>query len=206
MIDMRSPRTRLAVSLLTGVAVALVVGGWLGLAVGSAVAIGGQPLLGRLETADQRRRSSRVIADLPLAAVLLASCLRAGRAPEESLAAVADALGGPLGDDLTHVAAALSLGSPPAIAWQPLLAQPATARVARTMVRSWESGTPLAQALDGLADAARAAARADAIGRARAVGVHAAAPLGLCFLPAFVAVGLVPVIVGAVGHVIGTIL
>jgi pilus assembly protein TadC len=34
---------------------------------------------------------------------------------------------------------------------------------------------------------------------ARSVGVHAAAPLGLCFLPAFVLVGIVPSIVSVFG-------
>ncbi|MPZ96075.1 MAG: type II secretion system protein, partial [Propionibacteriales bacterium] len=31
----------------------------------------------------------------------------------------------------------------------------------------------------------------------RSVGVRAAAPLGLCFLPAFVLIGIVPAIAGA---------
>ena len=37
-------------------------------------------------------------------------------------------------------------------------------------------------------------ARADAEDRARAVGVKAALPLGLCLLPAFVLVGIVPLV------------
>ena len=45
------------------------------------------------------------------------------------------------------------------------------------------------------ADLARRA-RADVEDRARAVGVKAALPLGLCLLPAFVLVGIVPLVAG----------
>jgi hypothetical protein len=47
----------------------------------------------------------------------------------------------------------------------------------------------------------RRRARADAI--ARGVGVRAAAPLGACFLPAFLLIGVVPTIVGAFGAFAG---
>jgi hypothetical protein len=39
--------------------------------------------------------------------------------------------------------------------------------------------------------------------RARAVGVKAAVPLGVCLLPAFVLVGVVPLVAGAVGVLAG---
>jgi hypothetical protein len=41
---------------------------------------------------------------------------------------------------------------------------------------------------------ARESARWAAEARARSVGARAAAPLGLCFLPAFVLVGIVPLV------------
>jgi hypothetical protein len=50
--------------------------------------------------------------------------------------------------------------------------------------------------LQRVAEDARDAARWDAQARARALGARAAAPLGLCFLPAFVLVGIVPVVAG----------
>jgi hypothetical protein len=56
--------------------------------------------------------------------------------------------------------------------------------------------------MEALADNARAVARAHALQRARAVGVQATLPLGLCFLPAFMAVGLVPVIASVIGSMI----
>lgn len=201
-IDVTTPFTRAVVSAgATGVVVVLV-GGWVGLVVGLVTAVSMFRFLRGLDSAPDRRRAAAIVAALPMGATLLAACLRAGRPVEPSVAAVGAALGGPLGDEFVHVAASLALGAAPSQAWHRLLSQPATARFARTLVRTWESGAPLAETLESLAVACRATARAAAQQRAKAVGVQTAAPLGLCFLPAFVAVGLVPVIVGVVSGVI----
>jgi pilus assembly protein TadC len=69
------------------------------------------------------------------------------------------------------------------------------APLARTMIRAIETGAPVADGLNRLVDDQRRARRWDSERRARAVGVKAAAPLGLCFLPAFIAIGIVPTIV-----------
>jgi pilus assembly protein TadC len=201
-IDPTSPLTRAVVCVAAGCVVVVVIGGWPGLVVGALTGAAMSRFLRGLESAHDRRRAAAIVAALPMGATLLAACLRAGRPVEPSVAAVGAALGGPLGDEFVHVAASLALGAAPAEAWRRLLDQPATARFARTLVRTWESGAPLAETLESLAIACRATARAAAQQRAKAVGVQAAAPLGLCFLPAFVAVGLVPVIVGVVSGVI----
>jgi len=201
-IDPTSPSTGVVVSVGAAAVVVVLIGGWVGLVVGALTGIGMSRFLRRLESAVDRRRAAAIVAALPMGATLLAACLRAGRPVEPSVAAVGAALGGPLGEEFVHVAASLALGAAPAQAWGRLLDQPATARFARTLVRTWESGAPLAETLESLAVACRAAARAAAQQRAKAVGVQTAAPLGLCFLPAFVVVGLVPVIVGVVSGVI----
>ncbi len=51
-----------------------------------------------------------------------------------------------------------------------------------------------------LAEDLRAVTRSEMEGRARAVGVKAAGPLGLCLLPAFVLVGVVPLVAGTVAQ------
>ena len=51
-------------------------------------------------------------------------------------------------------------------------------------------------AVERLADDLGHQARADVEDRARAVGVKAAVPLGLCLLPAFVLIGIVPLVAG----------
>jgi tight adherence protein B len=64
--------------------------------------------------------------------------------------------------------------------------------------RSGASGARLATTLARLADRSRDEAHTDAIEAARRAGVVAAAPLGLCFLPAFLLLGVCPVILAAV--------
>ncbi|MDQ1631598.1 MAG: tight adherence protein, partial [Frankiaceae bacterium] len=58
------------------------------------------------------------------------------------------------------------------------------------------SGARLARQLGLLADDARAAEDADSLARARRVGVLAVLPLGLCCLPAFMVLSVVPLAVG----------
>jgi pilus assembly protein TadC len=70
------------------------------------------------------------------------------------------------------------------------------------MVRAAASGAPVAETLTRLADDSRAAARVAAVTAARRVGVQVVAPLGLCFLPAFVLLGIVPVIAGLAADVL----
>lgn len=78
----------------------------------------------------------------------------------------------------------------------------ATDAVLRLARRSAASGAALADGIVELAvqvrhDAAQAAAAA-----AERAGVLIAGPLGLCFLPAFLCVGIVPLVVGLAGDVL----
>lgn len=188
---------------LSGFAAGLLVGGASGLVVGFVVAVIVDRLLARLEPRAAVIRRERLIADLPLAAELLAACLRAGGSPVQAIDAIAAAVQGPLGSELAHVAAALRLGSDAAAAWAGFVADPTLAPFGRAMVRVWDSGAALGDTLERLADDARRTRRAAADMRARAVGVKATAPLGLCFLPAFVLVGVVPLVAGAVAGLVG---
>ena len=63
------------------------------------------------------------------------------------------------------------------------------------------SGARLAQALATVATELRAAHQAEALSRAERVGVWSLLPLGLCFLPAFVCLGVLPVVLGVTGEV-----
>ena len=69
--------------------------------------------------------------------------------------------------------------------------------------RSARTGEPIANALDRLGAELAARARADAEDAARRVGVRAAVPLGLCLLPAFLLIGIVPVVAGLVSDLAG---
>lgn len=127
---------------------------------------------------------------------LLAACLRAGMPVPVAVRAVAEGLGAPAGPALHRVAELLALGADSTQAWQPALECAATARLAQAARRSGHSGTALVESLTRLAAEVRAGAREHSEARAQRAGVLIAAPLGLCFLPAFLALGIVPVLIG----------
>lgn len=172
-----------------------------------AVALAGPRLLDRLEPAAARRQQQRLRADLPLLLDLLRACLCGGAPLQAAATAVGQAVGGPAGARLGRVTAALTVGVPPALAWVELAGdRPETdplGPAARALARSATTGTPAVDVLGRLADDARAESRTAASEAARRAGVLAVAPLGLCFLPAFVAVGVVPVVVGLAAPVLG---
>ena len=55
-----------------------------------------------------------------------------------------------------------------------------------------------------LADDVRRRAHDDALAAAERAGVAISGPLGLCFLPAFICLGIVPVVVGLASTVLGS--
>ena len=73
------------------------------------------------------------------------------------------------------------------------------------MARAGEGGAPVAAAVARLAAEAREQARGRGVRRAERAGVLAVAPLGLCFLPAFVLLGVVPVVAGLVGPLLASL-
>ena len=87
--------------------------------------------------------------------------------------------------------------------WEPLTADPVLAPLARTMTRATRSGARVADAVDRLSVDLSRQARARREDRARSVGVKAALPLGLCLLPAFLLIGIVPVVAGLFGALTG---
>lgn len=184
-----------------GIAVTAVVGLPWGAIAGVIVAVVLTVMLGRMEPARVRRRRERLAADLPIAVDLLGACLRSGGTHADAMQAVARAVGGPLGEALSGVVALLRLGGEPARSWAALSVDPELAPLARAAARAAATGAPLAVALEQLAADARDTRRANLEETARKVGVRAAAPLGLCFLPAFMVLGVVPVVAGIVQQV-----
>nr|WP_030503747.1 type II secretion system F family protein [Micromonospora purpureochromogenes] len=194
-------RVRLGAAL-AGLAVSVVVGGWTGLILGLLAGVAADRLLRRIEPRAARDRRLRETADLPLAADLLAAALRAGAPVDRSALAVAEALGGPLADRLGRVGRTLGLGGTASEAWAHLSCVAGAEPVVAAAVRSSNSGAALARALTRLADDLRAERSTAAEAAARRAGVLIVLPLGLCFLPAFILAGLVPVIVAVLGDVL----
>ena len=151
--------------------------------------------IGRAEPAGVRRRRAEVRRDLPHVVELFAATLRAGSAPAEGVAVVVAALPGAAADRLGTVAARLAIGLDPGQVWEGLAADPELGRLGRALARAQASGAPVVATVERLAEELAEAGRAETEERARAVGVKAALPLGLCLLPAFVLVGIVPLVV-----------
>ena len=190
-------------SALAGLGAWAFVSGTAGLAVGVVAAGVVWVVLGRAETPAQRARRVRVRAELPHVVGLLAAAVRGGLPPADALALVCVALPGPATDSLATLPPRIALGVDPAEAWRVLETDPGLAPLGRTLARSARTGEPIADALDRLGAELAAGARGDAEDAARRVGVRAAVPLGLCLLPAFLLIGIVPVVAGLVSDLAG---
>lgn len=136
--------------------------------------------------------------ELNLAATwdLFAACLRAGLPVPTAISAVVAGVTGPEADALRATAGLLSLGAGPAEAWAPARAGPGTAELARAAQRTARSGSALAVVAEELAVQLRTSLADRAEAKAQRAGVLIAGPLALCFLPAFLCLGVVPVVIG----------
>lgn len=169
-------------------------GGWFGVAAGVGAGAVGWRVLGKVESPTSVRRRAALDRDLPMAVHLLGASVRAGSAVAPALVDVATALGGPVAEEFLLVVRRLELGVDPPAAWS---AVPDELRpLGRSMVRAHRSGAPVVATVDRLAVELRSTRRYRTEALARSVEVRAAAPLGLCFLPAFVVLGVAPMVVG----------
>ena len=157
----------------------------------------------RWESAAAGRRRARIEADLPHVVDLLVAVLAAGAAPGDALAQVADVVEGPVADELSGFVARLRLGADPVAVWSAMSRHPQLGRLGTSLRRAAESGAPVAAALARLGEDLRARRRSDVEGRVRQIEVKAAVPLGVCLLPAFVLVGVVPLVAGSVIGLLG---
>ncbi len=170
---------------------------WPASAAAAVLAPAGIVALGRLEPVAARRRRCRLVADMPQALELLAAALDAGLPLRRATAAVTEVADGPVAEDLGRVLTAATLGMFEAQAWRELATDPVWRRTAVDVARSVESGTMMVETLRQHAREARAARRAQIEVAAKAVGVRTVLPLMLCFMPAFMLIGIVPTVASA---------
>lgn len=183
-------------SLLAGAGAATFVSGDWGLAAGLVCAVATWRWIDRAEPPSVRRARAAAERDLPGVVHLLGTALESGCDVTEALRVVVDALPGPTTALLGSVPARLALGVPPETAWRPVLESAELAPLGRAMVRAHGSGAPVTEEVARLADELERTARARVEDRARVVGVKAAVPLGLCLLPSFLLIGVVPLVAG----------
>ncbi len=172
--------------------------GWGGAALGVAAALVVHRAVSAAEPADLRRQRAQVRADLPLLVLFLATALRAGAATATAVRQAAASLPGPAADRLLMTADQLALGMPPDRVWSTLAGDPELGTLGLALARAERTGAPVAAVVERLADDLATAARAEVEDRARAVGVRAAVPLGVCLLPSFLLLGIVPLVASLV--------
>lgn len=186
----------LVAALVVPLASAVLLGWPMGGLVGIVAAPFAHRAVGQLESAATRQRTARIAAQLPGALDLMVATLAVGRPPMTAFALAAEATSEPLGPQLASVASRLAVAGDSMTVWRTVAHDPALAPVARAFRRAEVSGMPVAQVVSGVADELRREHRARRREDSRKVGVRTAAPLGVCFLPAFFLVGIVPTIIG----------
>ncbi len=152
--------------------------------------------LARTESARTRGASEQP--DEALLLDLVAAAMLAGAPPTAAMALAGTATGGHRGAVLRDAAAALLLGAAPDEAWP---VEPALDRLRRCIELSTGAGVPAVPLLRAAADTARRDRHRAGERAAARLGVQLALPLGLCAVPAFVAWGVVPVVLSLAGQV-----
>ncbi|WP_454041571.1 type II secretion system F family protein [Cellulosimicrobium sp. Marseille-Q8652] len=172
-----------------------------GLAEGSRrQARGGKASRGGLRGAG-RRLGVEPVVETGVVLELLAAAVRAGASVPRALDAVGVAVGGSDGEYLRRAGAALVLGSDWDGAWHDV---PRRLDVVRRALRpAWVHGAGPVGSLRAAGDALRQDRAAAARSAAARLGVHLVLPLGACFLPAFVLVGVLPVLLSLGSGILG---
>ncbi|MBO9555464.1 type II secretion system F family protein [Cellulomonas sp.] len=137
-------------------------------------------------------RPAAVAVDVVLVLELVDAAVATGVALPRALEAVGSAVGGARGDALHRAGTALVLGASWSTAWSG--AGDALRMVANALEPAWATGSAPGPALRACAEAVRRDRRGRVREAAGSLGVRLVLPLGLCFLPAFVLLGIVPVV------------
>ena len=177
-----------------GIGVAVLLASFWGILLGLLAIVATRRFMSRLESREVRDRRMQLQRQLPSVCDLLSATLASGAPVLSAVSAVARASAYPAAEDLQRVAAAMSFGAAPASAWQEAALGPEFARISAAFQRSAVSGAPIAEVLNAAAGDERRRRRAAVEIAARSAGVRAVAPLAICFLPAFVLLGIVPVV------------
>lgn len=185
-----TPTVLWAVTSIAALSAFLTLGGFIG-AVAAGVILLLAPAFWR-RILERERSPAALIRQVPMIADMLAAAVSAGVHVDVALRAITDAIDEPAARTLRRVIHARALGATAIGAWVncPLPLQP----IAQALIRTERSGAGLAEVLLGVADDARRTHRTNVEVAARTAGVRSVAPLAACFLPAFLLVGVVPVV------------
>ncbi len=139
-----------------------------------------------------------------LVADLLGASIEAGLPLSAATDVVHAALAGSVRDELGHVVRAYELGASTSEAWNRIATASMLTPVAQAVIRTYDSGAALGPVLRACAQDMRRDHRARAEIAARTAGVKAIGPLAVCFLPAFLLMGVLPVVASMATQVFGS--
>lgn len=196
-------RFRAVLSAAAGAGTAWMLGGLIGVALGLLIAALVWRTVSHLEPPASRRHREGLTRGLPHAVDLMASSLMVGASPTAAVELVANSVDSPMCLELQMIARRLAMGVDPVRVWSDVGRHSQLGPLGRCLARAIDSGASVADAMHRLAEDLRRNSRADVEARARKVGVKAAAPLGLCLLPAFILTGVVPLVAGSVSTLLG---
>ena len=145
----------------------------------------------------RRAATSPGAADLAVALDVLAGCLSAGASMPSALSAAQVAAPVRVSDVFATAALALERGEEANATWAQACSDvPELTAVGRLCARAASTGAPVAAELHRIAAAHRTSLTTSRRRRLERAAVWLVLPLGLCFLPAFVLVGVVPLVLG----------
>ncbi|MDI2036522.1 type II secretion system F family protein [Paenarthrobacter nitroguajacolicus] len=151
------------------------------------------------EIADHGRSGADGLRDTAMMLELVASMLDAGAGLGRALELLARAASPPIARSLRPVVAALAIGADWETAWRtPAQHAPEVLRLKDALAFAAVTGAPSASILYAQAARERREQFRSAEKRAAALGVKLVVPLGLCSLPAFICLGIVPVLIAMI--------
>jgi len=152
--------------------------------------------LGRAWSGGLLRRAKGHVDVAGLVAVdILAATLRAGLPIPAALQATAQAWSGPTGEALARAGRSLAAGQSWEQAWPPAPPGSVIAGIERALGLGWRNGVRCSPLLATVKTTVLRAERLRGQKAAARLGVSLMAPLGLCYLPAFMALGLAPLVI-----------
>lgn len=145
------------------------------------------------ETADrQGRRGPAAVLDVALALDLMAALVSAGQGLISALALMGEHLPG--AERLRGVSGHLLLGADWDTAWQAVDGDADLEELGRELRFAHTTGAPTASLLRSTATALRRSRRRRAEQAAARLAIRLVMPLGLCLLPAFICLGVIPLV------------
>lgn len=158
-------------------------------------------LVPRLQERERNVAKQLTATELANVTEQIAMCLSVGMTTQKSLQFVSEFNIAGATQNLTKIMRAIELGQPVPealtsltvedVRWQPVL---------DILILGFNSGGPLTASLDALLLQLRDEAQSEMTRKIRGVAVRCVLPLGLCFLPAFIVLTIVPIVASFVSQ------